>query len=306
MSYKKIQSVAVASVIAFGAPLSVGAMEILFQQDFEAGLGANEFIAIDPGEGAGIDTRLVTCGASCPFSVNNSGSQTRNFNVHDQGTNPYAGGNGSAGDLMKWNPNMEGQVLGHVFANYDNYEDNYYQIDNISLSNKLTDMQLMFDFDSWIRADTPDGFAVSINDGSGWGLLNPTAASDMQYRTIGTIGDSSLNALSGQSTSTGSPIIGFDGWDNAGNPIDMAGTAMFDIANSFAGSTISLRFAFASGASFEAEGINIDNLKVTGVCTSGSGSDCGGPSGGGVPEPGTLTLAMIGMAAAYRSRKKMV
>jgi hypothetical protein len=306
MSNKTIKLMAAASAIALCAPLSAGAAEIIFQNDFENGLGANEFIAIDPGEGSsGIDTRWV----SCTFSLcgkaetwgtgpDSSGTtqSVRNFDVHDRSTNPGAGGN-----------NLSGQVLGHVYANYDAHEDNYYQIDNISLNAALTDISLMFEFDSWIRSDSPDGFAVAISDngGSSWSLLNPTASSDMQYANIGTIGDSSLNALTGQPTSSGSVIRGFDGFDSAGNMIDMAGTAMFDIANTYAGSTISLRFAFASGASSQAEGINIDGVKVTGVCISGSGPDCDDPpSGGDIPEPGSLALAMLGVAAAYRTRKR--
>lgn len=317
MSYKNLKLMAVASAISLSAPLSAGAAEMLFYNDFENGLGANEFIAIDPGEGtSGIDTRWVNCSFSLCGQAetwgtgpdSSGGSQdVRNFDVHDQSTNPYAGGDGSVGNPMKHNPNMSGQVLGHVKANYDNYEDNYYQIDNIGLNAALTDISLMFEFDSWIQSDSPDGFAVAISDdgGSSWSLLDPTASSDMQYANIGTIGDSSLNALTGQPTSSGSTIRGFDGWDSNGNAIDMAGTAMFDIANTYAGSTISLRFAFASGGSNQAEGINIDKVKVTGVCTSGSGPDCDDPPGGGsIPEPGSLALAMLGMAAVYRTRRR--
>jgi hypothetical protein len=98
-------------------PLTSSALETIFAQDFESGLGANESIEIDPGEGAGIDTRFVTCTTQCPFSETRVGDQVRNFDVHHQDTNPYAGGNGSSGNLMKWNPNMNGQVLGHVKAN---------------------------------------------------------------------------------------------------------------------------------------------------------------------------------------------
>lgn len=293
---------AVASVISLSAPLSAGAAEMLFYNDFENGLGANESIYADS------QTRWVNCSFSLCGKATTWGSgsdnygtyqDVKNFDVHHQSTNPYAGGND--------NPNMMGQVLGHVKPNYDAYEDNYYQIDNIALSSSMTDFQLMFEFDSWIQSDSPDGFAVAIssNGGSSWSLLNPTAGSDMQYANIGTVGDSSLNALTGQPTSGGSTIRGFDGFDNYGNMIDMAGTAMFDIANTYAGSTISLRFAFASGASSEAEGINIDKVKVTGVCTSGSGPDCDDPpSGGDIPEPGSLALAMLGVAAVYRSRKR--
>ena len=179
-------------------PLSASAFQV-FMQDFEAGIGGAETIGVDVGESvSGIDTRAINCGASCPFSVQSPGENgpvTRNWNVHHQNTNPYAGGNGSSGNPMKHNPNMDGQVFGHVYANYDHHEDNFYEISNIDLANDWTDISLMFDFDSWISSDV-DGFAVSFstNGGSSWVLLNPTSSYDMQYRNLGN-SDQSLNSL---------------------------------------------------------------------------------------------------------------
>ena len=87
-----------------------------------------------------------------------------------------------------------------------------------------------------------------------------------------------------------------------GNAIDMAGLAMFDIADSYAGGTISLRFAFASdGDSSQAEGINIDNIMVTG-CLSGDPT-CDDPPGD-VPAPASLALAAFGVMALRRHRSK--
>ena len=301
MSLAKTVAAFTGSLILVGS-FSASALETIFEQDFESGLGANESIVIDPGEGT-IDTRWVTCSlADCPFSVSRSGDSVRNFDIHHKSTNPYAGGNGGAPDPMKYNPNMTNQVLGHVRADYDAWEDNYYQVDNISLDAGLSDITLKFDFDSWIEKDSPDGFAVAINDGSGWMLLDPNGDSDMVYRDIGTVGDNSLNALTGQDTSTGATIRGFDGWDENGNAIDMAGLAMFDIADSYAGGTISLRFAFASdGDSSQAEGINIDNIMVTG-CLSGDPT-CDDPPGD-VPAPASLALAAFGVMALRRRRSK--
>lgn len=298
----KLKTAALASVIAISGSMSANAAEMLFYNDFESGLGANESV------------------------VTNTG----NFGLHHQSTNPYAGGNGSSGNLMKWNPNMSGQVMGTIYSQYNN-EASYYQIDNITLDANKTNFQLMFEFDSWIESDAPDGFAVAISAdaGSNWSLLNPNAQSDMVYDpgpdAIGVVGTQSawdtglptLNALTGQGTNVGDAIQGFDGWDSHNcstsggikqcdhDALDMAGTAMFDIAGLTAGSTISLRFAFASdndGSSQQAEGINIDKVKVTGECITGNGPNCD-PMGGTVPEPGSLALAMIGMAAVYGRRK---
>lgn len=305
MSLSKKIAVTAGSLMLLGS-FSASAISTIFEQDFDAGLNTGayattETIAIDPGESAsGIDTRYVNCGGSCPFSVNNhpTDGTTRNFNVHHKDTNPYAGG--TSGSMV--NHNMMNQVLGHVYADYNGHEDNYYQIDGLDLTG-FTDLSLMFEFDSWIESDSPDGFAVAISDddGASWDLLTPNGASEMQYRQIGTVGDNSLNVMTGQSGATGAAIVGFDGHENGGN---MEGTAMFDISDSFAGDSVSLRFAFASdGDSNQAEGINIDKIKLRGCIPPDP--DCDTPGGGNnVPAPATLVLAALGVMAVRRRRAK--
>jgi hypothetical protein len=199
---------------------------------------------------------------------------------------------------------MDGQVLGHVNANYNSWEDNFYQIDNIELDADLGDIALEFDFDSWIQKDG-DGFAVAINDGSGWDLLTPTAASAMEYVNLGQ--DDDLALLTGHNTAN--PTMGFSGFAGQNNStmLDMAGTAIFDIAASLVDRTVSLRFAFASNGSSSGnenqEGINIDNILLTGVCTnSGSGVDCD-PPGSSVPAPATLALAAFALLAVARRKR---
>ncbi len=268
-------------------------------QTFNAQYGVTETISADS------STRIEDNPSN--FSVTG-----RNWDIHDGDDNPYVSGYKDPGSAT--NPNMSGNMLGHEDENYDHHEDNYYQIDGIQLASNIDSAQLMFDFDSWINGwvdgyKDVDGFAVAIAvGGGGFDLLNPTGDSDMQYRKLGdvgvpdgNIGDGSLNALVGESTAYGADIYGFDGWDSTMN---MAGTAMFDLSG-FAGQTISLRFAFASNSSGSlAEGINIDNIKVTQVCTSGSGPDCDTPPGTGVPEPASAALALLGLTAMVRRRRR--
>ena len=244
-----------------------------------------------------------------PFSVTG-----RNWDIHDGDDNEWVSGYKDPGSNT--NPNMSGNMLGHEDENYDVFEDNYYQLDGIELADNLIEATLMFDFDSWIDDDV-DGFGVAIStDGVDFDLLDPTGDSDMQYRLLGMVnipdgneGDASLNELLGEGTTTGDDIIGFDGHDGVdefGNAVftEMAGTAMFDLIG-FAGDTISLRFVFASNSSGSLqEGINIDNIKVTAMCADGELPDCDTPPGGGVPEPSTLALAMLGLTFAYRRRVK--
>lgn len=301
-------------------PLGASAFQV-YMQDFENGLNANESIYADG------QTRTVS--NSSPYSVNN-----RNWDIHHQSTNPYAGGNGGApwhgGATKKYNPNMSGQVMGHVRANYDRWEDNYYQINDIALSSDWTDIGLMFDFDSWISSDV-DGFAVSYRTTGGWNLLNPTSASQMQYRNLGS-NDESLNWLSGFDNGTwsgngddcgsigtigGSSTCGYDGHENGAW---MAGIAMFDLTG-LAGNTIDLRFSFASDSSTgnnscsnlsttsscrTEEGINIDNIKITAICANGNqGPGCGGGPSTGIPEPSSIALMMLGATAVYRRQRKL-
>ncbi len=76
---------------------------------------------------------------------------------------------------------------------------------------------------------------------------------------------------------------------------------MFDVSGAgFSNEVVNFRLAFGSSNSNNSDGINFDNFKVMGDCIPGAPCD---PMGG-IPEPGTLTLAALGMAAAFRSRKR--
>lgn len=259
-------------------------------------------------------TQVISSDSSTRVSAsgdnpNNFSVTGRNWDIHDGSRNEWVAGYREDSDNVQEhfneNENMSGNMLGHVRANYDHWEDNYYQLDGIVLDNLLTDIQLMFDYDSWISDDV-DAFGVAVAaNGGGFDLLTPISRStdpdsDMQYRTVGSSSaDQSLNVLLGEPSGN---VVGFDGHESGGR---MAGTAMFDLSG-FAGQTISLRFAFASNNSGSLEeGINIDNIKVTGVCTSGSGPSCDNVPGTGVPEPGSLALAMLGLTALYRRQRKL-
>lgn len=312
----------IAFVLALAVP-SAHALEIIFFQDFGCDGGSNDdcgaattpqswtqvnsnpdrYVSNNPNY-AGV-TETINSDNSTRIEGNPSNFSVtgRNWDIHDGDDNQWVSGYKDPDtDADNRNPNMSGNMLGHEDENYDYHEDNYYQIDGIQLSSLLTDIQLMFDYDSWIDSDVDAfGVAFSTDGGNDFNILNPTNDSDMQYRDVGTSSDDqSLNYLLGESSGT---VRGFDGMEPGG---DMAGTAMFDLSG-FAGQTLSLRFAFATNSSGSLkEGINIDNIKVTGVCTSGSGPDCDQPPGTGVPEPGSLALAMLGLTALYRRRQRVL
>ena len=101
--------------------------------------------------------------------------------------------------------------------------------------------------------------------------------------------------------------------------MDMEGYAIFDLSG-FSGETVTLSFNFASNGSgvnphwsSAPEGINIDSIRIWGDCvngtagTQGSNEGCNPGGGGGdpVPEPGTLSLMLLGATAALRRRNKM-
>lgn len=273
------------------APLLASAEIVVYHQDFENGLNAHEEIVF-----ADSSTRWV--------GGNSAAITGRNWDVHHKSTNPWVAGGG-----------LSGNVLGHVYADYNVFEDNYFQVNDISLASLPDHVTLSFDFDSWIFDDV-DGFAVSVctswcvNSGAestshGFQRINPTAASDMQYQNLsaGENYDPSLNRLS-DGTSSGN-VIGFNGheWNS-----QMTGTAMFDLS-AYAGQTIALRFSFASDSSMEsgfytnAEGINIDNIKIVAKCANGSTAPDCSQNNTGIPEPTSMSLALLGLAGLYRRRQ---
>ena len=269
---------------------------VVFMQDFESGLGANErtFSEWDTGSG---------------FAA------TNNWGLHDKDTNlPINDGN------------LSGNVMGHIgndnggtgTQNYRPLETSYYEI-SIALSLFQQDnRQLMFDYDSWIRINNvDDGFNVVAYTGNplpttgspeSWlepedevainlELLDPTGASQMQYdRDLGSAGNfTRLDDVSGFRDADG--LDAFTGQD----PSDMTGVAMFDLST-YEHDVFNLRFSFGTGTASTAEGINLDNVKITGDCISGSGPTCD-PPGGGVPEPASFALVALGLTALYRRRR---
>ena len=295
---------------------------VVYMQDFE-----------------GLPDGAISTGAERTWSVRDSGGSwinTNNLGVHNRETNCFAGG--SCGSTV--NPNMSGNVMGHITANYDNLEASYLEVKlDLSLFTQAN-RQLMFDFDSWISDfDHDDGFnvvAYTIDDPNANGgfaqnwietepngisnhiLLTPTLESDMQWNQDAGSGASytKLDDVSGFYDPQGPDS--FNGHDcsfietptnpnNTGQPCrdsEMMGVAMFDLS-AYEHDIFNLRFSFGSGtASFE-EGINIDNIKVTGDCING-GTDPTCQPGQGVPEPASLALAALGLTALYRRRSKAI
>ena len=84
-----------------------------------------------------------------------------------------------------------------------------------------------------------------------------------------------------------------------------SGVAMFDLSG-FDHDQFNLRFSFGSGTASTAEGINIDNVKITGDCINGGTDPNCQPPGTGVPEPASLALAALGLTVMYRRRSKAI
>ena len=246
---------------------------------------------------------------------NNFSVTPRNWDIHDGSTAVNISGYRQPGTSANptSNTNMKGNMLGMVVTDSGSSqtlpganESNFYQISGLKLDgigSTFNGANLSFDFDSYIWPDG-DGFALAIATSSNGGLsyssfslLTPTAGSAMQYRTLpGGVGNNAnLSALTGQ----GATATGFDGNGNG-----TAGTALFDLSG-FAGKTVALRFAFTTNSSTagSADGINIDNIKISESCTSGSTSgSCTPPPG--VPEPASMALVLLGVGAAYRRRPR--
>ncbi len=255
--------------------------DTVFTQDFESGLGTGERTYSKYRQSGG-------------YYAN-----TNNWGVHNGTQNPW-----TSGGSPYPNPNMQGNVLGHIdgYRGYDggsgyhSKERSYYEID-LDLSSS-TGSKLSFDFDSWIDHDLSDGFNVIAYNGSGgranaldttgFNLLTPTASSDMQY-------DPNMNGnLHGQLDNISGYYDGFNGHDPN---MMMAGTAMFSLSQ-FDGQMITLRFSFGSNKEYYSnpEGINIDNILV-------SDYDTPPPGPPGIPEPTGLTLLGLGLLGFIRKRK---
>ena len=289
----------------------------IFMQDFEnlgtwntqaGGLsfhGGSRWVSSDSNAAGLTETIFVSNNAMSNPGFSDNGEVTeKNWDIHDGSRNEWLldsseTGFNPAGPGLS-NNDLRGNRLGHVDENYASDTAHYYQIDGIDLSG-FTDAQLMFDYDSWIESVNVDAFAVAVSSdgGSTWGLLNPTGASNMQYDTQTANGGDGLSEMyvgkmTGQipeGAGAGSLPAPFQAFDNQ---TSMTGTGMFNLST---GQTISLRFAFgADSDSSVAEGINIDNIKITGTPDDPGGSN-------EVPEPLTLGLVLGGLAAVGWRRR---
>ncbi|MCH9672879.1 MAG: hypothetical protein K0U93_15690 [Gammaproteobacteria bacterium] len=266
----------------------------IFNQDFEGG----------------IDNSFESLGSN----------YINNWGVHNQNTNPWVDGDPSG--------ILNGNVLGHIGAsnggtgttNYRNDEQSFYEF-TVDLSNWQVDV-FKFEFDTWIQDNSGDGFNVVAYSGTGVNNINIGSPANLTL----------LNPISGviydeddsSPNAGGSEINDASGfWDRAtGHDTNgstspyMQGVAMFDASqlDSFNGLT-TIRVSFASDYDHvAAEGVNIDNIMLSGICagsTSGTGNGpntCtpggGGGPGGTAPAPGTLALAALGLIAMRRRLTK--
>lgn len=229
-----------------------------------------------------------------PYTVKSTvnGSLHTNWRVHNgSGTNSGAKPGTYSG--------ASGNMVGHN-GFYSNKEKSIFtfSVDATGFDN----LSLMFDWGAILRDSTYDG--VSLIAYTGTLNTSTTGAPTADYTLLtDTTGGLAYSVNTGgylSGAQYGSPDYGtVTGYNGSGSPYAEGGTAMFDVSGAgFSNEVVNFRLAFGSSNSNNSDGINFDNFKVTGDCIG----DCG--PGGGVPEPGTLTLAVLGMAAAYRTRRK--
>ena len=324
-----------ASALAFTMGASA---EVIFSNDFENGLNSNERTFSKWFDAYYDGYNYVGTGWR---NTNNWGVHDGSQNTWASGGSSYSNPNMAGYDL---NDNNNG-VLGHIDGwrnsngdGYHNQERSAYEItlDFTGWESGAKSKSLMFDFDSWIQgsSDNGDGFNVIAYNGgqfngagsgkptygslnpdqnemvgnlpAGWQVLDPILdlagwdneltggmISEMQYDDVAPLSGTQLDEVSGTRYNA------FTGY----SPSLMAGTALFDLSG-FSGLT-TIRFSFGSNSGGSAEGINIDNVKVAGICEgTADGPSCQPGNTPGVPEPGSLALAALGIVALRRQQLK--
>jgi hypothetical protein len=199
-----------------------------------------------------------------------------NAQVFTQDFESGLGANESTGGIFVINNtnapiNNGTNMMGHR-ADYVNDDYSYYQL-TLDLTN-WTNVSLSFDY-AGIFETHFDRFNVLASTGAitpPAGLLNPTAASDMQY--IDMDHDHHVN-------------LGQFAYDTSAETGGESGTALFDLS-SFDGQLVTLRFQFGSDGSVTDAGFNMDNLVVTGSV---------------VPEPASMAALGMGALALIRRRR---
>ncbi len=209
-----------------------------------------------------------------------------------------------------------GNGLSGIYDGTDKYANNEKSIYTVQFDlSEVNDdnmFKLSFKYDAEIYENNSwnhgDGFSVAAYTGTLQNTFDGSSITDLQLLTPA----SGMNYVA-VNNSAGSSLNSLNGSDQGFQDFGQSGTAMFDLAGlGLAGqSQVNIRFAFASGASSVNEGINIDKIRITGTCATsaagdGSFSGCNPPddppSGGQIPEPGTLALSILGLAAIYRRR----
>ncbi len=197
---------------------------------------------------------------------------------------------------------MSGNRVGHAGSSfYNDLEQSVYTFRIDATGFELT--KLSFNFDSELR----DSGTLDIDGAS---LVAYTGAFDSDVT-----GDNSYTLLNTNNGEFVYENLGEGRLDNAqfGGGLDRGfnninneqGTAMFDLTGlGFDDQIVNFRLAFGSGNTSNSDGIAFDKFKLEGSDCTGSGGSCEPPGGGGIPEPGSLTLAMLGLVGLYGARKK--
>jgi hypothetical protein len=285
---------------AFALVSTAANAQIIYYQNFSGGTMYDSVTNTNVGTEKELNSAVV----SNVIDSNGNSSANAGWSVHN--------GNSSGSTTVGGTNNMQ---VGHngIYNNgyYNKREQSVYtfSVDATGFDN----LSLMFNYDSLISSDDFDGASLVAYKGtfnattignSGYTLLNPSSGFPYEPLSGGDGAQLAVAQFGAAADTVGfqAPQPGYGSNPNGGQD----GTAMFDVsAAGFDNSIINFRLAFGSNSANQYSGINFDNFKLTGSDCTYVGGSCEPPDGGGgVPEPASITLAMLGLAAAYRSRKK--